>query len=115
MVLIAVILHFITSSDSGRRRRFDPAMGQTWPVLQKVYWACTKALAQALVTSGGLTVVQGVSIVCGLLFTFALNFMVVSLWRTLKDVIRLSNQQKAREGFTRYAGRPRRVRTRNCR
>ncbi len=102
MILIAVILYFITSSDSGSYvDDLISAMGyENPPVLQKVYWACTEgALAQALVTSGGLTVVQSVSIVCGLPFTFALNFMVVSLWRALKDEFGDETQQKARKGF----------------
>jgi choline-glycine betaine transporter len=102
MILIAIILYFITSSDSGSYvDDLISAMGyENPPVLQKVYWACTEgALAQALVTSGGLKVVQGVSIVCGLPFTFALNFMVVSLWRALKDEFNDEAQQKTRKGF----------------
>ena len=113
MILIAVILYLSrprilaqTSHD------LISAMGyENPPVLQKVYWACTEgALAQALMTSGGLTVVQGVSIVCGLPFTFALNFMVVSLWRALKDEFGIK-ATKSSKGFIVHVGRPRRVRT----
>ena len=102
LILIAIILYFTTSSDSGSYvDDLVSAMGyENPPVLQKVYWACTEgALAQALVTKGGLKVVQAVSIVCGLPFTFALNFMVVSLWRALKDEFDDEAQQKARKGF----------------
>lgn len=102
LILIAIILYFTTSSDSGSYvDDLVSAMGyENPPVLQKVYWACTEgALAQALVTKGGLRVVQAVSIVCGLPFTFALNFMVVSLWRALKDEFDDESQQKARKGF----------------
>ena len=51
MILIAIILYFITSSDSGSYvDDLISAMGyENPPVLQKVYWACTEgALAQAL-------------------------------------------------------------------
>jgi hypothetical protein len=100
LILVAVIFYFITSSDSGSYvDDMISAMGyENPPVLQKVYWACTEgALAQALVTVGGLKVVQGVSIVAGFPFTMALNFMVLSLWRALKDECGDLKQQ--RKGF----------------
>jgi len=88
LILIAVSLYFITSSDSGSYvDDLISAMGyENPPVLQKVYWCFTEgALATALVYSGGLKMVQAVSIVAGFPYTLALNFMCLSLWRALLD------------------------------
>ena len=88
LILIAVCLYFITSSDSGSYvDDLISAMGyENPPVLQKVYWCFTEgALATALVYSGGLKMVQAVSIVAGFPYTLALNFMCLSLWRALLD------------------------------
>ena len=88
LILIGVILYFITSSDSGSYVD-DLISSQGYeapPPFQKIYWACTEgALAQALVTKGGLYAVRSVSIVAGLPYTLAINFMMVALWRVLKE------------------------------
>ena len=88
LILVGVILYFITSSDSGSYVD-DLISSQGYecpPPFQKIYWACTEgALAQALVTKGGLYAVRSVSIVAGLPYTLAINFMMVALWRALKE------------------------------
>jgi len=88
LILVGVILYFITSSDSGSYVD-DLISSQGYeapPPFQKIYWACTEgALAQALVTKGGLYAVRSVSIVAGLPYTLAINFMMVALWRVLKE------------------------------
>ena len=98
MILIAVCLYFITSSDSGSYvDDLISAMGyENPPVLQKVYWCFTRRRSRPRsCTSGGLTVLaQAVSIVCGFPYTFALNFMCLSLWRAFLDEFGDETQRK---------------------
>lgn len=89
--LIAMVLYFVTSSDSGSliidclsaNGSPDP------PVLQRIFWALTEgACATALLSTGGskaLTALQTASIAVGLVYTVILNFMCVSLWRVMKE------------------------------
>ncbi len=88
--LVAMVLYFVTSSDSGSlvidclsaNGHPDP------PIFQRIFWALTEgATATALLVSGGdkaLRALQTVSIAAGLPFTLVINFMCVSLWRALK-------------------------------
>ena len=102
LILIAVSLYFITSSDSGSYvDDLISAMGyENPPVLQKVYWCFTEgALATALVYSGGLKMVQAVSIVAGFPYTLALNFMCISLWRALLDEDENEEHRRKRKSF----------------
>ena len=102
MILVAVILYFITSSDSGSYvDDLISANGyENPPVLQKIYWACTEgALATALLVGGDLKMVRGVSIVAGFPFTMALNFMAISLWRALKEELGDVEMKQKRKGF----------------
>ena len=85
--LIAIILYFVTSSDSGSlvidclSANGDPDP----PVPQRVFWALTEgATATALLCVGetdALQALQAVSIAAGLPFTILLCFMCVALWR----------------------------------
>ena len=102
LILIAVTLYFVTSSDSGSYvDDLISAMGyEKPPALQKVYWCFTEgALATALVFSGGLKMVQAVSIVAGFPYTIALNFMCTSLWRALLDESGDEEHRRKRKGF----------------
>lgn len=102
LILIAVTLYFITSSDSGSYvDDLISAMGyESPPVLQKIYWCFTEgALASALVYSGGLKMVQAVSIVAGFPYTIALNFMCLALWRALQDEGGDEEYRRKRKGF----------------
>ena len=88
--LIAIILYFVTSSDSGSlvidclSANGDPDP----PILQRVFWALTEgATATALLVAGGtdaLTALQTVSIAAGIPYTILLCFMCVALWRAVK-------------------------------
>lgn len=89
--LIAIILYFVTSSDSGSlvidclsaNGNPDP------PIVQRVFWALTEgATATALLHSGGkdsLEALQTVSVACGLPFTFCLNWTCVAMWRAVRE------------------------------
>lgn len=89
--LIAIILYFVTSSDSGSlvidclsaNGNPDP------PIAQRVFWALTEgATATALLKAGGrdsLSALQTVSIACGLPFTFCLNWTCVAMWRAVRE------------------------------
>ncbi|XP_028409336.1 uncharacterized protein LOC114531936 isoform X2 [Dendronephthya gigantea] len=89
--LIAMVLYFVTSSDSGSliidclSANGNPEP----PVLQRIFWALTEgACATALLYTGGskaLTALQTVSIAGGLAYTIILNFMCVALWRVMKE------------------------------
>jgi hypothetical protein len=88
--LIAMVLYFVTSSDSGSlvidsitsNGHPDP------PILQRIFWALTEgAAATALVAAGSkkaMTALQSVSICSGLIYTVVLNFVCVALWRVIK-------------------------------
>jgi len=89
--LIAIILYFVTSSDSGSlvidclsaNGNPDP------PVLQRIFWALTEgATATALLVAGGdssLNALQTVSVACGLPFTFCLNWTCVAMYRAVRE------------------------------
>jgi choline-glycine betaine transporter len=87
--MAAIILYFVTSSDSGSliidilaaNGMEDP------PRAQRVFWAlCEGATATALLVAGGtdaLGALQTVSIITGLPYTIILCFLCISLWRAL--------------------------------
>ena len=89
--LIAIILYFVTSSDSGSlvidclSANGNPEP----PIAQRIFWALTEgATATALLKAGGresLDALQTVSIACGLPFTFCLNWTCVALWRAVRE------------------------------
>ena len=88
--LVAIVLYFVTSADSGSliidclASNGDPDP----PIVQRIFWAATEgATATALLKVGGqeaLLALQTVSICAGLFYTIILNFMCVALWRSLK-------------------------------
>ena len=89
--LIAIILYFVTSSDSGSLV-IDCISANGYPeppVIQRIFWALTEgATATALLVAGGrnsLTALQTVSVACGLPFTFVLNWTCVSMWRAVRE------------------------------
>ncbi|XP_057293165.1 glycine betaine transporter 1-like [Hydractinia symbiolongicarpus] len=89
--LIAIIMYFVTSSDSGSlvidclsaNGNPDP------PIFQRIFWAFTEgATATALLVAGGtdsLKALQTVSVACGLPFTFCLNWTCVAMWRAVRE------------------------------
>ena len=89
--LIAIILYFVTSSDSGSlvidclsaNGNPDP------PVIQRVFWSLTEgAAATGLLVAGGkhsLEAIQTVSVICGLPITICFNWLVVALWRAVQE------------------------------
>eukprot|EP01023_Acetabularia_acetabulum_P042350 TRINITY_DN417_c1_g1_i1.p1 TRINITY_DN417_c1_g1~~TRINITY_DN417_c1_g1_i1.p1 ORF type:complete len:740 (+),score=151.80 TRINITY_DN417_c1_g1_i1:108-2327(+) len=92
--LIALILYFVTSSDSGSLViDILTANGHPEPpVLQRIFWALMEgACATALISAGkdgdGLGALQTVSVVAGLPYTVLLCLMCQSLWVAMrKDV-----------------------------
>ena len=86
--LVAIVLYFVTSSDSGSyiidtlgsNGDLDP------PRLQRLFWSLTEGgAATALIVAGGrdgLTALRTVAIVTGLPFTVVICFVCVSLWRS---------------------------------
>mmetsp|Transcript_30588 Transcript_30588/g.47925 ORF Transcript_30588/g.47925 Transcript_30588/m.47925 type:complete len:672 (-) Transcript_30588:139-2154(-) len=123
VTLVAVVLYFITSSDSGSyvddtisaAGMLDP------PYIQRIYWAVTEgAVATALLAGGGadaLSALQAVSIVGGFPYTFAINIMCTALMRAIKwdqedeDIISKGKFVSAvtdfTEGFQPYNRHPR--------
>ena len=89
--LIAIILYFVTSSDSGSlvidclsaNGNLDP------PIIQRIFWSLTEgATATALLVAGGkdsLEALQTVSVACGLPITLFLNWSCVALWRAVRE------------------------------
>ena len=89
--LIAIVLYFVTSSDSGSlvidclsaNGHPDP------PLMQRIFWALTEgATATALLKAGGtkaLTALQSAAVTAGLPYTFVLNWACVALWRAVKE------------------------------
>eukprot|EP01024_Parvocaulis_polyphysoides_P014282 TRINITY_DN1579_c0_g2_i5.p1 TRINITY_DN1579_c0_g2~~TRINITY_DN1579_c0_g2_i5.p1 ORF type:complete len:580 (-),score=47.57 TRINITY_DN1579_c0_g2_i5:1239-2804(-) len=90
--LIAIILYFVTSSDSGSlvidilTSNGNPEP----PTLQRIFWALMEgACATALVKAGGednggLTALQTVSVVAGLPYTIGLCLMCQALWISMR-------------------------------
>ena len=91
MSIIAIILYFVTSSDSGSlvidclSANGNPEP----PIIQRVFWALTEgATATALLVAGGrdaLVALQTVSVACGLPITFLLNWTCVAIYRALRE------------------------------
>ena len=89
--VIAIILYFVTSSDSGSlvidclSANGNPEP----PIIQRIFWAFTEgATATALLVAGGkdaLTALQTVSVACGLPITFLLNWTCVAIYRALRE------------------------------
>ncbi|XP_066924907.1 glycine betaine transporter OpuD-like isoform X2 [Clytia hemisphaerica] len=100
--LIAIILYFVTSSDSGSlvidclSANGNPEP----PVLQRIFWALTEgATATALLKAGGqksLSALQTVSVACGLPFTFCLNWTCVAMWRAVREEYGEIDEQEGR-------------------
>jgi len=88
--LAAIVLYFITSSDSGSYiiDMLGSNGDQDPPTLQRIFWALTEgAAATALLIAGGdeaLNALQTVSIVCGLPYTIIVCLLCVALWRACK-------------------------------
>lgn len=88
--LIAIILYFVTSSDSGSLV-IDCLSANGIPeppAVQRVFWALTEgATATALLVAGGknsLTAIQTIGIVSALPYSFIILMICISLWRALK-------------------------------
>ena len=89
--LIAIVLYFVTSADSGSLVMDSlAANGNTDPpIIQRIFWAATEgACATALLKVGGraaLQTIQTVSVAAGLPYAVLVTAMCVSLWRALKE------------------------------
>ena len=89
--LIAIVLYFVTSADSGSLVMDSlAANGNTDPpILQRIFWAMTEgACATALLKVGGKQAFQSlqtVSVAAGLPYAMLVTAMCVSLWRALKE------------------------------
>ena len=88
--LLAIILYFVTSSDSGSLV-IDCLSANGIPeppAVQRVFWALTEgATATALLVAGGkdsLTAIQTIGIVSALPYSFIILLTCISLWRALK-------------------------------
>ncbi|XP_074656141.1 putative glycine betaine transporter [Tubulanus polymorphus] len=88
--IIAIILYFVTSSDSGSYVIDCLAANgdKEPPRIQRVFWAFSEgATASALIWVGGkdaLSSLQTVSVAAGLPFTIVICFACVALWRVLE-------------------------------
>eukprot|EP00397_Hematodinium_sp_SG-2012_P002610 GEMP01002617.1.p1 GENE.GEMP01002617.1~~GEMP01002617.1.p1 ORF type:complete len:854 (-),score=153.17 GEMP01002617.1:2082-4643(-) len=94
--LIAILLYFVTSADSGSLVVDSLASNgaENPPIPQKLYWASTVgAVATSLILVGSsgdgpstqvLTALQAASISSGLPYTIMLCFMCASLWKACK-------------------------------
>jgi choline-glycine betaine transporter len=91
----ALVIYFLTSSDSGSMVDDMISASGMWPgyipVWQKVFWCFTEGIVAIALVSGddgdgstSLKSMQAASIVLGLPYTFLLCFMVTSLYRALK-------------------------------
>ena len=88
--LFAIVLYFVTSSDSGSlvidclSANGDPDP----PRIQRVFWAITEgATATALLVAGGkdsLTALQTVSVVSALPYTVVICLLCTAIWRAVK-------------------------------
>ena len=89
--IIALILYFVASSDSGSLVIDIIAANGVAnpPVIQKVFWAFSEgAAATALLVAGGsqaLSALQTASIVCGLPYTFVLFWVTQALLVAVKE------------------------------
>lgn len=91
ITVIAIVLYFVTSSDSGSlvidclSANGNPEP----PIAQRIFWALSEgACATALLKAGGksaLTALQTVSIAAGLPYLVILLFMCVSIWQCVKE------------------------------
>jgi len=88
--MLALVLYFVTSSDSGSLVIDILAANgvEEPPVIQRIFWACMEGLtATALLIAGGsnaLNALSTVSIVAGLPYTALLCLICTSTWRALK-------------------------------
>jgi len=102
--LVAIILYFVTSSDSGSlvidclSANGDPDP----PRIQRIFWALMEgATATALLVAGGtdsLSALQAASIVSGLPYTFIICILCVALWRALQ--VAAGDLDPHQKGFT---------------
>jgi choline/carnitine/betaine transport len=89
--LVAIVLYFVTSSDSGSLVMDSLAANGNPdpPIIQRIFWALTEgACATALLKVGGksaLDTIQTVSVAAGLPYAVLVTAMCVSLWRALKE------------------------------
>jgi len=88
--MLALVLYFVTSSDSGSLVIDILAANgvEEPPVVQRIFWACMEGVtATALLIAGGsnaLNALSTVSIVAGLPYTALLCLICTSTWRALK-------------------------------
>jgi choline/carnitine/betaine transport len=91
VAIIAVVLFFVTSSDSGSLVVDNLTSGgkEDSPKPQRVFWACMEGLiALSVLLLGGkaaLTTIQSAVVITGLPFSILLIIMMFSLTRALKD------------------------------
>ena len=91
LALFLIVIFFVTSMDSGSLVIDSIAAGGKLdtPVGQRVFWCTFEGLvAIALMLGGGLTALQGASLVSGLPFLLVLLMMIVSLHKGLKEELR---------------------------
>jgi len=96
LIILALFLYFVTSSDSGSLvDTMVAANGIAEPVIaQRVWWSLTEGLAATGLMyasifdvsdpRASMKALQAASIAAGLPYTFLVCFMCVALWRTLK-------------------------------
>ncbi|MFK8046994.1 MAG: BCCT family transporter [Halioglobus sp.] len=91
LALFLIVIFFVTSMDSGSLVIDSIAAGGklNTPVGQRVFWCTFEGLvAIALMLGGGLTALQGASLVSGLPFLLVLLLMIVSLHKGLREELR---------------------------
>ena len=112
--LIAIILYFVTSSDSGSlvidclSANGNPEP----PMIQRIFWSLTEgATATALLVAGGkdsLDALQTVSVACGLPFTFCINWTCVAMWRVVREEAGEIEEKDGRWQFSMWSWNSRR-------
>jgi hypothetical protein len=91
VILFSVVIYFVTSSDSGSLVIDIMAANgkQEPPILQRIFWAFSEgATASVLLNFGAdaaLKALRGVSLVCGLPYTFVLFAMCQSLYFVVQE------------------------------
>lgn len=98
LATVAIILFFVTSSDSGSLVIDIITAGgkRSPPTVQRIYWATLEGVvASVLLIGGGLTALQTAAISAGLPFSVLIVVMIVSLHRALFGASGTSGEERA--------------------